>query len=234
MVDVQLLHDVFRRFAVTMTQPFEISQVLYELGDSAVSVMDADGAGLSIATSDGCLEFVTATDRDLVHIGEVQEELQAGPSVEAFRHGEPVVIEDIAEMTSWKPYCQAAADANLAAVVGMPIKVAEHRIGSLDIYHRKTRQWSSDEVDAVRALAEIAAAYIVRAGEHADAVTLAGQLQRALDSRIIIEQAKGVLSRHHDIPVGDAFDLLRSYARSNNRHVRDVAHAIVNDGLDIS
>jgi AmiR/NasT family two-component response regulator len=116
----------------------------------------------------------------------------------------------------------------------MPLVVADHRLGSLNLYQRAARAWSVDDVDAVRTLADIATAYVVRAGELAEARTIAGQLQRALDSRVIIEQAKGVLSNRHHISIGDAFDSLRSYARRQRRPLRDVAADVVAGELDIS
>jgi GAF domain-containing protein len=216
-----------------MAESFEVNNVLYHLGDSAVEILKADGAGVSIATKDDRLAFVTATDRSLVELEEVQESSQRGPSVDAFRSGEPVVISDIAAEIDWVEYRAAAAFSDFGAVVGMPLVVGGQRAGSLNIYARGRRDWSDEEVEAVRTLADIATAYVVRAGQLAEALDLAGQLQRALDSRVIIEQAKGVLSRDRSVPIGEAFDLLRTYSRSNNRSLREVAHEVVNDGLVI-
>jgi GAF domain-containing protein len=232
--DVQQLLEVFRRFAVTMTEPFEISHVLYELGDATSDVLGADAAGVSIAGADGRLEFVIATDCTLIELEEIQQAHQVGPCVDAFHRGEPVLITDIAEQSQWGTYREAAAASNFRSVIGMPLMTAEHRLGSLNIYSRRRREWSGADVESATALAEIATAYVVRAGQLASAVDLAGQLQQALDSRVVIEQAKGALSQAHGIPVGEAFELLRSYSRSHNLALRDVAHAVVDDQLDIS
>jgi GAF domain-containing protein len=234
MVDLHQLLGEFRRFAVTMTEPFEVSNVLYQLGDAVVDVLDTDGAGVSIANADDQLEFVTATDRALTDLEVTQQQYQAGPCVEAFHRGEPVVLTEIAEQAPWQAYRDAAAASNYAAVIGMPLMVGEHRIGSLNIYDRQPRDWAADDVDAATALAEIATAYVVRAGQLARTVDLAGQLQHALDSRIVIEQAKGVLSRAHAISVGAAFELLRSHSRSHNQPIRDIAQAVVHEQLDIT
>lgn len=234
MVDLHQLLVSFRHFAVTMTEPFEITSVLYRLGDSAVRVLEADGAGVSLATADGRLEFVAATDHSLTDLEEVQQAHQAGPCVEAFRRGEPVVINSIPEEVHWDAYRAAASATNFAAVIGMPLVIGEHRLGSLNIYDRAPRNWTDDEVEGAAALAEIATAHIVRAGQLASAVDLTGQLQHALDSRVVIEQAKGMLSHRHDISVGAAFELLRGYSRSHNRALRDVADAVVEGQLDIN
>jgi GAF domain-containing protein len=197
-------------------------------------VLDTDGAGVSIANAENQLEFITATDRTLTDLEVTQQQHQAGPCVEAFRRGEPIVLTNIAEQARWDAYRDAAAASNYAAVIGAPLKVGGHRIGSLNIYNRQPRDWTADDVDAATAFAEIATAYTVRAGQLAEAVDVAGQLQHALDSRIIIEQAKGVLSHAHSISVGAAFELLRSYSRSHNQPIRDIAHAVVHDHLDIT
>jgi AmiR/NasT family two-component response regulator len=115
----------------------------------------------------------------------------------------------------------------------MPLTAGTRRVGSLNIYQRHPRHWSDEDVHAVRSMADIATAYIVRAGELVQARVLAGQLEHALGSRVVIEQAKGVLSRDHGVSVDAAFDLLRSYSRRERRSLREVAHDVVHTGLRI-
>lgn len=231
MVESNRMNELLRRFAVTMIDTFEVNELLYQLGASAVAILGADGAGISVATRDDRLEFVTATDQSLLELEMVQRDHQMGPCVEAFRRGEPVVVEDIAALECWERYREAAARTGFGAVVGMPLAVGTRRVGSLNIYDRGPRTWSQDDLEAVRTMADIATAYIVRAGELNEARHLAEQLQHALDSRVIVEQAKGVLSRDHAISVDAAFELLRSHSRIHQRQLRDVAYAVVHDGL---
>ena len=233
MVDRQQLLEMLRRFAATMSDSFEVNDMLYQLGDTAMAILDADGAGVSLAARDGHLRFVTATDRSLTELEMVQESEQEGPCVEAFRRNEAVLVSDIAAEPRWDRYRQAARHANYQAVVGMPLVVGEHRLGSLNLYQRRIRTWSDDDIDAVRTLADIATAYIVRAGELVEARTIADQLQRALDSRVIIEQAKGIISNRHEISVSEAFDVLRSHARRQRRPLREVSTDVVAGVLDI-
>jgi GAF domain-containing protein len=232
-VDTQELLGLLRRFASTMSNSFEVNHMLDELGELAVTILDADGAGVSVVGDDGKLRFVTATDRSLVELEMVQETEQEGPCVEAFRRNEPVLVSNIAAEPRWERYRQAARHSNFNAVVGMPLVVADHRLGSLNLYQRQTRNWSDDDVQAVRTLADIATAYIVRAGELAEARTVADQLQRALDSRVVIEQAKGIISNRHRISVGEAFDVLRNHARRQRLPLRDVATRVVAGELDV-
>lgn len=234
MGDLNTMLELLRRFAVTMTSSFEINDVLYQLGDSAVEIFDADAAGVSLATADDRLEFITATDQSLIDLEMVQQERQEGPCVLAFRTGESVTVSDISELDLWPEYRDTAARSKLAAVLGMPLAVGDRRVGVINVYSRVPREWSEDDVQAGRTLADIATAYIVRAGELGEAHDLTRELQHALDSRVIIEQAKGVLSRHHSVSVDDAFDRLRDYSRRNNMKLREVAHGVVHEQLDLS
>jgi GAF domain-containing protein len=232
-VDRHQLLEALRTFAATMSNSFEVNHMLDELGEMTISMIGADGAGVSLATADGNLRFVTATDRSLVELEMVQETEQEGPCVEAFRRNEPVLVSNIAAETRWEPYRRAARRSNFQAVIGMPLVVADHRLGSLNVYQRHTRSWSDDDVLFARTLADIATAYVVRAGELAEARTVADQLQRALDSRVVIEQAKGVISNRHSISIGEAFDVLRNHARRRRRPLREIAAEVVAGELDI-
>jgi GAF domain-containing protein len=230
MTTTQSLFELLRRFATTMARDFEVNDVLYELCDAAVVTLDAAGAGVSVAVGEGRLEFVTSTDHTVVTIEQAQERHQAGPCVEAFRSGEVVVVSDISQ-TTWPHYRAAAAQAGFESVVGLPLRLDDHRVGSLNVYDRRVREWSEADLAAARVLADVATAYLVRAGELAEARKLGEQLQHALDSRIVIEQAKGMLSRDHSISVDAAFELLRSHSRRTNTPLRQVAHAVVHDSL---
>lgn len=222
------LVEVLERFAATMADVFDVNDVLYELGDSTVRVLDAAGAGVSVSNPQDQLLFITATSAAVIEIERSQEQEQAGPCVEAFRTGELVVVDDIATLTQWPDYQRAAARGGFQAVVGLPLQVGAHKFGSLNVYDRRQRQWDDTELRAARVLADIATAYIVRSGELAEARELSTQLQVALDSRIIIEQAKGMLAREHQVSVDEAFELLRKHARSNSIALRRVADAVVN------
>lgn len=228
----QLLFDTLRRFAVTMADAFEIGTVLDDLGERTVEILGASGAGVSIATSDGRLEFVSSTGSDVDVVEEVQHLAQDGPCVTAFRTGEVVAVSDIDELTEWPDYRRAARSAGFSSVVGMPLVIENHRVGSLDVYDRPVRTWSDHDLDAARVLADIATAYIVRAGQLVEARDLAAQLQAALDSRIVIEQAKGVLSNQHGVSLTTAFEIIRHHARSNNLTVRSVARDVLDGNVD--
>ena len=233
MTTQQDLLAVLQRFAATMSRPYEMNDMLYELGESAVRVLDASGAGVSVVDGDGCLKFVMATNAAVVAIECAQEAFQEGPSVDAFTSGEVVTVAEISELDRWPAYRQAAADGGFVAVVGIPLGSSGDQLGSLNVYDTRPRHWSGTELETARVLADIATGYILRAGKLAEVRRLSEQLQDALDSRIVIEQAKGMLARDHGISVDAAFDLLRGHARRNRVPLRGVATAVVEMAVQI-
>ncbi len=233
MESVNPLFDLLRRFASTMAREFDVNDVLYELGDGAMGILDAAGAGVSVVNDAGELVFITSTSQLVVDIERVQTADQQGPCVEAFRSGDVVPVSDIRTLDQWPRYKEAAARHGLSSVVGLPLILDDHRIGSLNVYDTNVREWTDAELASAWVLADMATAYLVHAGELAEARKLTEQLQYALDSRIVIEQAKGMLSRDHSIPVDEAFRLLRMFARSHNLGLRDVARRVVEAELQI-
>ena len=227
------LLDVLQRFAATMVHSYEMNDMLYELGESAVSILGAAGAGVSVVADDGSLRFVTATSESVVAFEQAQEQQQQGPCVEAFRTGQIVPVADLAEEERWPEYRRAAIGDGFVAVVGIPLWANSHRLGSLDVYDTQRREWTEQDVVSAKVLADIATGYIVRAGELAEARRLSEQLQQALESRVVIEQAKGMVARDHQVTVDQAFDMMRLHSRANNVPLRAVASAVVELGLQI-
>ncbi len=216
-----------------MTRQFDVDEVLHELCDGATIILDAAGAGVSVVDDSGKLAFITSSSQLLVDIEHVQTQYQAGPCVESFHRGEVVPVSDIETLDQWPHYRDQAAQRGLRSVVGLPLVLDDHRIGSLNVYDTKVRDWTGSDLESARVLADMATAYLVHAGQLAEARQLSRQLQEALDSRVVIQQAKGMLSRDHSIPVDDAFVLLRRYARGHNLVLRDVARSVVESGLKI-
>jgi GAF domain-containing protein len=145
---------------------------------------------------------------------------------------EPIVVDDLrADVDRWPRFAPAAIDHGLPAVLGIPMHVDGTTIGALNVYDRRARTWTQAEITVAQVLADMATAYIFMVDRLHSAERLAQQLQRALDSRIVVEQAKGALARVHDIDVSEAFELLRGYARDSNHKVHDVAAAVVDGTL---
>jgi GAF domain-containing protein len=231
MADQKLLTQTLSEFAATLAQGFTISDVLHDLAERATAVVGADSAGVSLQHA-GHLRFVTALDERSSHLERVQENGQAGPCVDALRAGKAVAVHDLDEAErGWAAYGQAAREAGIAACAGIPMLLNGQKIGTLNIYSNTRRDWSEEDLDAARVLADIATSYVINASKLAQQRRISEQLQEALASRIIIEQAKGVLAAERGISIDEAFQCLRRHARSHRAPLRTVAEAVVNLGL---
>lgn len=234
MAEHEILFDVLRRFARTMTQQYDLVDVLYGLCDHAVEVLDAAGAGVSLFNEDAELRFVTATSEPVIFAERAQEQAQAGPCYSSIEERRPVAVGDIRRHADrWPAYCETLQQHGLTAVLGLPLVLGEERIGALDVYDHAPREWSEAQVAAAVVLADVAAAYVSNASELARTRRTAEQLQTALDSRIVIEQAKGKLSESSDLSMDEAFEAIRNHARNNGLTVRSVAKAIIDGGVEV-
>ena len=229
----EVLFGALRRFARTMTRHYDVSDALHEICDQITDVVGATGAGVSLLDEDGALRFVTATNGAVVTAERSQERTQSGPCHAAIERGEPVPVCDVRDRADeWPDYCSTVSEIGLVAVLGLPMVLGDLRIGSLDVYDR-AREWTESEVAAGALLAEMATAYVLNASEIARNRRTSEQLQTALDSRVVIEQAKGVLSGQRGVSMDEAFEAIRRHARSNNATVRSVAQDVVERGVHI-
>jgi GAF domain-containing protein len=233
MADQNLLLQALRAFAATMRQSYDITEMCYELSDQTVNVLGATGAGVSVLGDAGQLRFVTATDETIVAMELVQETTQTGPCVLAFSSQQPVAVSDIAERDEWPAYSAQAAEMDLNAVVGFPLAHNGTAVGALNVYNHEVREWTEEDLDVIAVFADMATAYLVRTAELSEARELAGQLQEALDTRVIIEQAKGILAGEQNISVDAAFERLRNQSRRTNVRLSEVCRAVVEMGLRI-
>jgi GAF domain-containing protein len=231
MADQTLLLQALRSFAASMRETYDVSEMCYELCDRTVEVLSAGGAGVSVVDDHGVLRFVTATSERMVEIERVQEESQQGPCVSAFASGQPIALSSIEEQAPWHLYAATADKLGLEAVVGFPLIHDQQGLGALNVYSNDRREWSEEDLDVIAVFADMATAYLVRTNEIRVARELADQLQGALDSRIVIEQAKGILSGEYGITLDAAFEMLRAQSRNTNMNLSDIAAAVVHMGM---
>jgi GAF domain-containing protein len=226
------LYDALREFARTIQNPFEIGDVLYHLNDTVSDVLRAAGAGIMLGT-EGNLQFVTASDARVSQAERLQDELDAGPCHEAFTGGRRVIIADLRAEDRWPEFTTQVIGLGLHAIAALPMKAFGEVIGALNVYRDEPGEWSEEDLDAGELLSAVASGYILNAQRLQASQRLAEQLQIALDSRVIIEQAKGILAAKLGTDPDSAFNLLRRHARSANRKLHDVANDVVRNGLEI-
>lgn len=233
MANHDLLLQALRAFTLSMGNSYDITEMCYELCDRTMEVLSTAGAGVSVADREGKIRFVTATSQHLVELEQAQEDAQQGPCVQAHRTQQIVAVSDVSQRREWSAYSSIAMQLGVNAVVGVPLANNGIRLGALNIYSAERREWSAEDLDRAGVLADMATAYLVRTSELAEARRRADQLQHALDSRVIIEQAKGVLAGEYGLTVDEAFELLRSHSRKHNIKLTDLCDGVVSMGLRI-
>lgn len=226
-----LLVRALSDFARALVQRFDISDVLYDLTTRVTAVLEVASAGVSLGQG-GRQRFVTALDERTASLERVQEDNQAGPCIEAFRTGQPFLISSFDQVEErWPAFVKQARAVGLASAASISMRLNGESLGTLDVYHTSPRDWSVEDVGIARVLADIASGYVATASALERQRRTTQQLQRALDSRVIIEQAKGIIAAERKITVDEAFGVLRDHARSHNAHLRSVAEAVINLGL---
>lgn len=227
-IDTDLLTRVLSEFAHTLASRFEVSEVLYRLAEHVIEILDVSGCGVSVVDEEGKLRPVTAIN-ELTRLLEATEEAhQEGPCVDAFQDGNVVVVPRLADQAEkWPAWSKQANELGVHAVLGVPLCVNEQPLGAMNLYSDEEREWPEAEIRIAKVLCDMAASYVVNASELDEARRVAEQLRDALDSRIVIEQAKGVVMATEGIGADAAFDLLRVRSQRENRKLRAVAEEVV-------
>lgn len=234
MYDQQLFMKTLSRFSVVLPEHHALdASALAELTNSVTSVLGLGGSGVTMA-EDGQLQFVTAVNQDSKELERSQEDHQEGPCRDAYESGEVVRVSDVRQETArWPNYAATATGLGIAGVAGIPIRLDDEVIGALNIYSREPRQWSDGDIAVAVMLADLATSYVAGAAKLHDQEQVSEQLQGALDSRVVIEQAKGMTAQQKTVPVDQAYQFMRRHARNNNTSLRVVAEAIVGVGLQV-
>ena len=230
-------HSLFMRTVAELGErflaPHGPDAVLTDLTARLVEIFGLEAAGLTLAEGadpPSAVGFPAGTDA----LEQVGTEHRAGPCVEALRTGEPFAIADLdAYVGRWPDFCAAARDRGLASALGLPLRLGGESLGALALYAGKRREWSTDDQRTAMVLADVTTAHLIHASRLRRQEQLTEQLQSALESRTVIEQAKGLVAARKDVSVDDAFELIRRHARAHQVTVRAVSDAIVNLGLQV-
>lgn len=229
----ETLLDSLERFAAALTGGYGIGDVLHNLTEEMAEVLNLTGAGVTLV-HDGQQRFVTAAVESIAAIERAQETWQRGPCIDAVASTAPVAVTDIAAGDAserWPDYAVIAKTAGIQAVAGIPMLVEGKAIGAVNLYDSQPRNWSTEDLRVATIFASIATGYLTHASSAQQHQRTAEQLQQALNTRLIIEQAKGVLATQRETTVDDAFDILRKYAREHHARIHDVPRAVVRGDL---
>ena len=233
MYDQPLFLHALSRFAVVLPARYDLEATLSDLTEGVTAVLGLSGSGVTMA-EDGRLRFVTAVSQASGDLERNQEEKQAGPCRDAYDTGEVVRVTDVREESArWPEFSATAARLSVAGVAGIPMRLADQIIGALNLYSPEPRAWTDEDIAVAGVLADVATSYVVNASKLRQQEQLSEQLQEALESRVVIEQAKGITAQQHAVSIDQAYQRMRRHARNNNASLRVVAEAIVAVGLQV-
>jgi GAF domain-containing protein len=226
------LGRTFVEIADTLVDDFDVVELLVLVAERCVELLDATAAGLLLADPQGRLRLMAATSdaSELVELFQIQDD--EGPCLECYRRQAPVLVPDIAaEAARWPRFAPVAAEAGFRGVHALPLRLRTHVLGALNLFRQESGGLGHDDVIAAQALADVATIALLQHRATREAQAVADQLRAALDSRIAIEQAKGVIAERAGIGMAEAFDRLRAYARRRQRLLADVARDVVEGTL---
>jgi GAF domain-containing protein len=233
MVDHERLSMALIEFSHRLVGDYEAVDILHLLCDRAAEILPVDGAGVMLLGDDDHLHFVAASDETVREIESLQIELGEGPCLQAFETGEQVVVTGLSAASLFPRFAPGALARGLRAVYSFPMRFGEQRIGALNLYRGRPGPFLKEDALAGQVLADVATTSILNARAAKEANLLVRQLQHALDTRVVIEQAKGKLSEQWGVDVGAAFTRLRTYARRNGMKLHTVAEQVVSGELRI-
>jgi GAF domain-containing protein len=230
-VSAQRLATIFVEVADTLVDEFDLIDFLHLLSERAASLVDAAAVGIVLADPRGRLEFMAGSNENVKLLELFQLQNHEGPCLEAFRTAQPVINVDLgAAGDRWPRFAPRATALGFHAVHAFPLRLRQLVIGAMNVFGAtKGGDFQDTDVTVMQALADVASIALIQERAIRRAEVLSEQLQGALNSRIVIEQAKGAVAQARDISVDDAFARIRSYARLRQLQLTDVAHTIVAD-----
>ena len=230
-MDTDLLSDTFVELADTMVADFDVIDFLHVLTDRSVALLAASAAGVMLADPRGELRVAAASSEEAGLLELFQLQNDEGPCLECFRTGRPVTATDLAgPAPRWPRFAEAATRAGFATVEALPMRLRDQVIGALNLFRAAPGGLDPADLRIGQALADVATIGLLHERNVRRRETVAEQLQAALNSRVIIEQAKGKLAERLGIDMDRAFKMLRDYARNSNQHLTDVARNFVTAG----
>jgi GAF domain-containing protein len=208
-----------------------VQDALHEIVRTTHSIFSVDGAGLMLADTEHHLRNVAVSDERLAPLEELQIEHQEGPCVSAFHDKELIRAEDLTQDERWPAFSRAAIDRGIRAVLASPIPFNQDAVGVVVVMSGDRHPWSPEGELALLSFTDLAALLIASLMQSQEQTDITGQLQAALNSRAVIEQAKGVLIAQQGIPARAAYEKLRAQARAERRKLAVVSADVVNEAI---
>jgi hypothetical protein len=223
----------FVRLADTLVADYDVIDLFHGLCADCVELLGADAAGLMLGDQRGALQVVSASEEAAQLVELFQLQADQGPCLDCYATGTQVEADDLAAAAHrWPRFVARAREHGFAAVHALPMRLRGRTIGALNLFHRHAQAMPAGELAVGQALADVATIAILSDRGTREREQLTEQLQGALHSRVIIEQAKGILSERGHIGLDEAFARLRAHARATQQRLSDVARRVTDGTLD--
>jgi transcriptional regulator with GAF, ATPase, and Fis domain len=224
-------HDIIRAFvglSNDLVDGYDMVDLLSGLTENCARLLDIASAGLLLADARRVLHLVAASSERTRDLELYQLQRHQGPCLDCFQGGEQVIVPDLSEEAGrWPDFVEAARSVGFSSVHAFPMRLHHTVLGTLGLFGESVGRLDEDDVALAQALTHVASVAIVNEKAAADRDMVNAQLQHALNSRVVLEQAKGVIANVGNLDMQDAFTLLRRYARDHGYKLGDVARSVV-------
>ncbi len=225
------LAQAFVGLADTLVEDYDAIELAQQLIESCMVLLPISAAGILIGDLRGQLHVLASSSEETRLLELLQVEADHGPCLLAYRTGEQVLVDDLrVDSQRWPEFANQAGEYNYRSVCALPLRHRDERVGALNLFRNTVGALADSDLAVGQALADVATIGILHHRILNKADVINQQLQTALNSRIVIEQAKGVVAERGDVGMDQAFALLRSYARTTRQRLADVAQAVVENG----
>lgn len=228
----QRLATTFVELADSLVEDFDVVDLMVLLTERCVELLDAAAAGLLLTDITGSLHLIAATDDALEVVELFQVQSDEGPCRDCFHSGIAVSTIDLAaDGDRWPRFAPVATAAGFRAAHALPLRLRGQVLGALNLFRTEPVALSAQDIATAQSLADVATIALLQNRQERDSQMVADQLQEALNSRIVIEQAKGIIAERLGVGVSEAFSRMRGYARSSGRRLGEVAREIIDGTL---
>jgi GAF domain-containing protein len=229
----QRIVATFVEFADTLVADFDVVEFLHRVAERCVELLDCAETGVLIADATGGLRAMASSSERSEALELLQAQNDEGPCFECYRSGRPVFSEDLsADADRWPLFAPAAMRAGFGSVHAVPMRAHGQTIGALNLFRSRPGRLAEPDVPVSQGMADIAAIGLLNERRARETYDTVSQLQRALQSRVVIEQAKGLLAERLQVTMDEAFARLRGYARGHSRRLSEVADELIAGQLD--
>lgn len=227
------LSAAFVKLADTLVADFDVVDLLHWLVEECTKILDTQAGGLMLIDPAGELQLIASTSEDAELVEILQLAAGEGPCLDCFRTGKPVTVGDLSVANNWPRFSDGAISHGFRSVHATPLRLRGDVIGTMNLFSEHVGELAPADIAVAQALADVATIGILQERAVRGANLISEQLQYALDSRILIEQAKGVLAATAGLSMDAAFAAIRSHARNHNQTLRSVSQDVIARKVDL-